>query len=214
MVALSPTRTRSPKKTSKAAPDADDHKIPHKPQPSSVLALICFRSLGMTGTVTWSTFNQIDAKLEADENLAKGLKVEGVSSFKPDSQDVGAKLNFYFKQPAFNFRVMSDLLKGPTLNADLVLGHQGFLVGGEAGYDVQKAAVTRYSASVGFNQGAHTAALTATNNFSIFAASFYNKVNDQVELGANAAWDSKSSTTVGMELAAKYKVDPTSFFKV
>lgn len=177
-------------------------------------ALICVRSLGMTGTLTWSTFNQLDAKIEADNNLAKGLKVEGVSSFMPNSQDVGAKLNVYFKQPAFHFRVLSDLLKGPTLNADVVLGQQGFLVGGEAGYDVQKAAVTRYSASVGYNHGSHTAAVTASNNFSIFSASLYNQVNKDVEIGANAAWDSKSSTTVGMELAAKYKLDPSSFMKV
>lgn len=203
-----------PRKKLKSLPNADDHKILHPVHPSSVLALISVCSLGMTGTVTWSTINQIEAKIESENNITSGLKLEGLATFKPDSQDVGTKANLYFKQPAFNFRVLSDLMKGPSLNADVVLGQQGFLVGGEAGYDVQKAAVTRYSASVAYAQASHTAAVTATNNFSIFAASIYNKVNSQTEIGMKATWDSKSSSTVGMELAAKYKLDPLSFVKV
>lgn len=184
--------------------------------PSAVRALISIYLLGMTGTLTWSTMNMIDAKVESDNNLAHGLKLEGLGSFKPDSQDMATKFNVYFKQPAFNLRVMSDLLKGPTLNADVVLGQQGFLVGGEAGYDVQKAAVTRYSASLGYSIAGSTAAVTASNNFSIYAASFYNQVNKQTEIGMKALWDSKSSSTVGMELAAKYKLvtETPSFVKV
>jgi len=209
-----PPRPGGFKKKSKAAPDADDHKILEPLKPPSVHALIHLHCLGLVGTLAWSTANILDAKVEAENNIADGLKLEGVGSFKPDSQDVGSKLNLYFKQPNFHFRVMSDLLKGPALNADLVLGSQGFLVGGEAGYDVQKAALTRYSASVGYAQGSTTSAITASNNFSIFAASVYNKVNKETEIGVKAAWDSKSSTAVGMELAAKYKVDPLSFVKV
>lgn len=171
------------------------------------------RPSGTTGTLSWSTANVLDAKIELENNIAKGLKAEAVTSFKPDTHSTAAKLNLYFKQPSFHLRAFTDLLKGPTATIDAVLGNDGFLVGGEAGYDVQKAAVTRYSAAIGYQNLSHNVAVTATNNLSIFAASYYNRVNSQVEVGARAAWDSKSSSTVGMEVAAKYIIDPLSFAK-
>lgn len=217
---LSPSRSRKRKRKEMRqkeldtdGADAEGYEIRNPSNPSSVNALIGCEILGMTGTVAWSSLNLIDAKIEADNNIAKGLKVEALAAFKPDSQDLGVKSNLYFKHGNANLRLMADLIKQST-NVDLVFGQEGFLVGGEAGYDVQKAALTRYSATVAYQQAAHTAAITATNNFSIFAASLYNKVNAETEIGIKAAWDSKSSSTVGMEFAAKYKVDPLSFVKV
>ena len=106
------------------------------------------------------------------------------------------------------------MLKGPTANVDAVLGHEGFLVGGEAAYNVQKAAITNYSAAIGYSAPEYSAAVTATNSLSVFSASYYHKVNSQVEAGAKATWDSKGSNNVGMELASKYRLDPASFAKV
>ena len=134
--------------------------------------------------------------------------------FVPSSQKFGAKFNLYFKQPNFTGRAFFDVLKGPTANVDAVLGHEGFLVGAEAAYDVQKAAITKYSAAIGYSAAEYSAAVTATNSLSVFAASYYHKVNSQVEAGAKATWDSKGSNNVGMELASKYRLDPTSFAKV
>merc|ERR1711981_1034944 len=59
-----------------------------------------------------------------------------------------------------------------------------------AGYDVQKAAL------------------------SVFSAAYYHKVNSQVEAGAKVTWDSKSGNQVGLEVASKYRLDPVSFAKV
>jgi len=196
------------------ASTTSQNKTTHTSSPSSVQALITYCRAGITGTLAWTTLNVLDAKLELDNNIAKGLKAEALTTFNPATQATGAKLNMYFKQPAFHIRAFTDLLKGPTATIDAVIGHEGFVVGGEAGYDVQKAAVTRYSAAIGYQHRVHNAAITATNNLSIFTASYYNKVNDAVEVGARAAWDSKSSSTVGMEVAAKYRIDPLSFAKV
>lgn len=79
---------------------------------------------------------------------------------------------------------------------------------------MQKAAVTKYSAAVGYTTPAYNAAITATNSLSVFSAAYYQKVNSAVEAGARATWDSKQGNTVGLELAAKYKIDPASFAKV
>ena len=176
--------------------------------------LISYQFAGLSLTQSWTTANVLSTKLELDNNFAKGLKTEALTDFVPSSQKFGAKLNLYFKQPNFNARAFFDVLKGPVANIDAVLGRDGFLVGGEAGYDVQKAAITKYSLAVGYTAAEYSAAITATSSLSVFAASYYHKVNSQAEAGAKATWDSKGSNNVGMEVAGKYRLDPTSFAKV
>ncbi|KAI1778693.1 eukaryotic porin/Tom40 [Hypoxylon cercidicola] len=171
------------------------------------------KSLGLTLTQSWNTANALDTKIELADSLAKGLKAETVFSFLPATQNKGVKLNLTFKQSAFHGRAFFDLLKGPTANVDAVIGHEGFLAGASAGYDVQKAAITGYSAAVGYLSPQYSAAVTATDNLSVFAASYYHKVNSQVEAGAKATWNSKSGNTVGLEVASKYRLDPVSFAK-
>ncbi|KAK3296796.1 outer mitochondrial membrane protein porin [Chaetomium fimeti] len=171
------------------------------------------KSNGLTLTQTWNTANTLETKVEMADNLTKGLKAEGVFAFLPATQARGAKFNLHFKQPNFHGRAFVDLLKGPTANIDAIVGHEGFLAGASAGYDVQKAKVTGYSAAVGYQALTYSAAITATDNLSVFAASYYHKVNSQVEAGSKATWNSKSGNTVGLEVAAKYRLDPVSFVK-
>jgi voltage-dependent anion channel protein 2 len=132
----------------------------------------------------------------------------------PVKSTYGGKLNLHYKQPNVHVRSFIDLFKGPVATVDLTLGHEGFLVGAEGGYDVQKAAMTKYSLAAGYSQGSYAAAITATNNLSIFSASYYHKVNAEVEAGAKATWDSAAGSNVGLEVASKYKLDPSSFAKV
>ncbi|OBT76417.1 mitochondrial outer membrane protein porin [Pseudogymnoascus sp. 05NY08] len=175
--------------------------------------LIIYRLAGLTVTQTWNTANALESKIELNDNIAKGLKAEVLGNFFPSTQAKGVKLNLHFKQPNFHTRAFFDLLKGPTANLDAVIGHDGFLVGAEAGYDVQKAAVTKYSLGLGYQQPLYTASIIASNNLSVFSASYYHKVNSQVEAGAKAIWDSKSGSNVGLEVASKYRIDPLSFTK-
>ena len=183
-------------------------------RPGNAVLLIFYQPAGLSLTQTWTTANVLSTKLELDNNIAKGLKAETLTDFVPSSQKFGAKFNLYFKQPNFNARAFFDVLKGPVANVDAVLGRDGFLVGGEAGYDVQKAAITKYSLAVGYTAAEYSAAITATSSLSVFAASYYHKVNSQAEAGAKATWDSKGNNNVGMEVAGKYRLDPTSFAKV
>ncbi|CAD6581123.1 MAG: hypothetical protein ASARMPREDX12_001466 [Alectoria sarmentosa] len=182
-------------------------------RPGNAVLLIFYQPAGLSLTQTWTTANVLSTKLELDNNIAKGLKAETLTDFVPSSQKFGAKFNLYFKQPNFNARAFFDVLKGPVANVDAVLGRDGFLVGGEAGYDVQKAAITKYSLAVGYTAAEYSAAITATSSLSVFAASYYHKVNSQAEAGAKATWDSKGNNNVGMEVAGKYRLDPTSFAK-
>ncbi|KAJ4302340.1 Mitochondrial porin [Collariella sp. IMI 366227] len=168
---------------------------------------------GLTLTQTWNTANILETKIEMADNLAKGLKAEGIFSFLPATSAPGAKCNLHFKQSNFHGRAFFDLLKGPTANIDAMVGSEGFLAGASAGYDVAKAKITGYSAAVGYHALTYSAAITATDNLSVFAASYYHKVNSQVEAGSKATWNSKSGNAVGLEVAAKYRLDPVSFVK-
>ncbi|KID99853.1 outer mitochondrial membrane protein porin, partial [Metarhizium majus ARSEF 297] len=183
-------------------------------QPDYAQLLTRYTRTGLTLTQTWNTANALDTKLEVNDTLAKGLKLEGLFNFLPATAGKGAKFNLFFKQPGFHGRAFFDLLKGPVANVDAVVGHEGFLAGASAGYDVNKAAVTAYSAAVGYAAPQYSAAITATDNLSVFAASYYHKVNSQVEAGAKATWNSKTGNAVGLEVASKYRIDPVSFAKV
>jgi len=170
---------------------------------------------GISITQSWNTANVLNTKVELVDSFTKDLKVEILNNFSPAAGNKGQKLNVHFKQPQFHSRAFLDYNPTGKITAlaDLVIGHEGFLVGGEAGYDVQKAALTKYSAAVGYSTPTYTAAVTATNSFNIFAASYYHKVNKSVEAGAKATYDAKTNTAVGIELASKYKIDPLSFAK-
>lgn len=192
----------------------------HPPDKTSctgyTMQLLMKRRTGISITQSWNTANLLSTKVELNDTLASGLKTEILNNFKPDAGNQGQKVNFLFKQNNFHGRVFGDLKASGAVSAtaDAVLSHEGFLVGGEVGYDVQKAAITKYSAAVGYTTPIYNAAITATNSLSVFSAAYYHKVNTAVEAGARATWDSKAQGAVGFELAAKYKIDPASFAKV
>lgn len=165
-------------------------------------------------TQTWTTSNSLDTKIELEDNLTKGLKAEVLTNYLPAKKSYGGKVNFIYKQPSVHTRLFTDLFKGPIATFDATVGHEGFVVGAEGGYDVGKAAITKYALAAGYSQATYAAAVTATNNLSIFSASYYHKVNSEVEAGAKATWDSNSNSNVALEVASKYKLDPSSFAKV
>ncbi|KAE8452983.1 hypothetical protein EG329_012170 [Mollisiaceae sp. DMI_Dod_QoI] len=181
--------------------------------PGKAQLLMFYRRTGLTLTQSWNTVNALDTKIELNDTITKGLKAELLTNFLPASSAKGAKLNLHFKQANFHGRAFFDLLKGPTANVDAVIGQDGFLAGASAGYDVQKAAITGYSAAIGYSAPSYTASITAASNLSVFSAAYYHKVNSQVEAGSKATWDSKAGSAVGLEVAAKYRLDALSFAK-
>lgn len=180
------------------------------------ISLLTSDRAGISITQSWNTANLLATKVELNDTFASGLKTEVLSNFNPAAGNKGQKVNFHFKQPNFHGRAFVDYSAAGAIGtiADAVVSHEGFVVGGEVGYDVQKAAITKYSAAVGYTTPLYNAAVTATNSLSVFSASYYQRVNPAVEAGARATWDSKSGSNVGLELAAKYKLDPASFAKV
>ncbi|KAK5133967.1 hypothetical protein LTR08_007087 [Meristemomyces frigidus] len=181
------------------------------------IALTLRHATGVTITQSWTTASLLDTKVELADVLAPGAKVDVQNLWNPSKPASAAqKLNLAFKNANVHSRAFLNYGQATgNIDAvvDVVAGHEGFLVGGEAAYDVQKAAITRYGASVAYATPSYTAALTGAQNMSVIAASYYQKVNSSVEVGAKAGYDVQAQKASGLELASKYKLDPLSFAK-
>ena len=95
-----------------------------------------------------------------------------------------------------NYSADSDRPQGPTFTADTVFGRNGFLVGAEAQYNLNKGAVTRYATALAYSAPEYAVALHGLNNLHTFAASYFHRVNSDVEAGAKAIYDTKASPNV------------------
>lgn len=172
---------------------------------------------GVTITQSWTTASLLDTKVELADVVAPGAKIDLQNLWNPSKPNSAAqKLTLAFKSPTVHSRAFINYAAGTgNIDAvmDVVAGHEGFLVGGEAAYDVQKGAVTRYGLGLAYQTASYTAALHGSQNLSVIAASFYQKVNSTVEVGAKAGYDVQASKPSGMELASKYKLDSLTFAK-
>lgn len=183
---------------------------------ASVEGKYSYKPQGITVTQGWTTAALLDTKVEFADFLNQPVKLELQNLFNPNVPSKGAqKLNVAFKQSNLNARAFLDRSASGNISAviDAVVGHEGFVAGAEAGYDVQKAAITRYSAALGYQHPSFSASLVGVQNLSVVAASYYQKVNSSVEAGAKATYALQGSNTVGLELASKYKLDTVSFAK-
>ncbi|KAI9004740.1 eukaryotic porin/Tom40 [Gaertneriomyces semiglobifer] len=168
---------------------------------------------GVTFTESWTTSNVLGAQLELDNTLAKGLKLDFNASLLPAKGTKNAKAGVEYKQDYIFTRSSVDLFKGPTLHGDAVVGQNGFLAGGEAAYDVSDARVTKYNLAFGYLNREYAVALHATNALSTFAASYYHRVNKDVEAGARATWIKSADNNVRVEVGSKYILDNDAFLK-
>ena len=189
-------------------------------QPSGIsrLGLTLRTPIGVTITQSWTTSSLLDTKVELADLVAPGAKIDLQNLWNPSKANSAAqKINLAFKNPNVHSRAFINYAAASgNIDAvvDVVAGHEGFLVGGEAAYDVQKAAITRYGLGLSYQAPSYTASLHGLQNLSVVAASFYQKVNSSVEVGAKAGYDVQAQKASGLELASKYKLDPLSFAKV
>ncbi|KAI0916854.1 hypothetical protein AcW1_007810 [Taiwanofungus camphoratus] len=169
---------------------------------------------GVVFTQGWTTSNTLRTQLELENQIAKGLKIDLNTALTPDSGAKTALLTSIYKQPGLHSRAFLDLFKGPTFTADTVLGRDGFLVGAEASYNVTEGKITRYATAVGFSAPEYAVTLHGLGNMSTFAASYYHRVNPDVEAGAKAIYDTKATTAgVSLEVGAKAYLDTAAFVK-
>ncbi|KAK4686929.1 voltage-dependent anion channel protein 2, partial [Tremellales sp. Uapishka_1] len=172
-------------------------------------------SRGLTFTQAWTTTNLLKTQVELENQIAKGLKIDVASVLNPAKGSKSVIVNGAFKQPSLHSRASLDLFKGPSVSVDTVVGRDGFLVGGEVGYDVGTGAISRYSAGVGYSAPEYAITIHALQNLSTFSASYYHKVSKDVEVASKAVYNTKSTTgDVGVEVGLKHYLDNSSFYKI
>lgn len=152
--------------------------------------------------------------IELENQIAKGLKLELITTLVPDKQAKNAVISSTYKQPGLHTKQTVDVFKGPQVTADAVLGRDGFLLGAEATYDVKAGLLSRYNLAAGFHAPEYAVTLHANNNLSLYMASYYHRVNPDIETSARATYDTKGPTSVvNLEVGTKTYLDNAAFVK-
>jgi len=169
---------------------------------------------GLTITQAWTTSNVLRSQVEIDNQIAKGVKLDLNTSLHPDKGNKTALLNAVYKQSGVHTRAALDIFKGPVFTADTVVGRDGMLLGAEAGYNVTDGSLTKFAVALGYNQPDYAVTLHGLNSLNTFSASYYHRVSADVEAGAKAIYDNKSTHGgVALELGTKAYLDQASFIK-
>ncbi|KAI8973620.1 eukaryotic porin/Tom40 [Mycotypha africana] len=167
---------------------------------------------GITLTEAWTTSNVLNGKVELENNLAKGLKLELLTSLLPSVNERAAKINAIYKKPNVHTVATLDVFK-TNFNVNTVFSQRGYLVGTEVAYNILDGKIGRYNAAVGYAAAEHGVAFHLTNNLTNISASYYHHVNSDLEASGRATWDSKGANAVALEVGAKLKLDSTAFVK-
>ncbi|KAG5458031.1 MAG: eukaryotic porin/Tom40 [Olpidium bornovanus] len=117
---------------------------------------------GITFTESWDTANVLTGEVELVNTLARGLKLAVNASLLPAVGKKNAKVIAEYKQSNVHTRANLDLFKGPTFAGDAVVGHDGFLLGGDIAYDILDGRITRYNAALGYSVPEYSVALHAS----------------------------------------------------
>ncbi|KAJ1648779.1 Mitochondrial porin [Dispira simplex] len=169
---------------------------------------------GLTFTHSWTTDNVLTTEVEVLNQAAKGLKLNVSGSLLPTSGQKNAKVTLEYRQTNVTSKSLVDLFKGPTFNTDVVVGRDGFLLGGEVGYDLLNSKVTKTNLALGYTGPDYAIALHGLSGLNIYTASFYHRVNSDVQAGAKAVFDTQTATKpIALEVGTKYFLDPFSFVK-
>lgn len=166
-------------------------------------------------TQGWTTANKLNSKLELEDQFAKGLKLEISTAFEPASTGRAAKLGLLYKRPMFHGRTYLDLSAkaGPVLTTDAVVSHEGYFFGAEGSYDIQAGDIKKYSLGLGYATPLVGVAIQSSNKLSLYTASYYHRVNSNVEASGRVTWDSNAGDKVLAEVGGKYTLDRLSSAK-
>lgn len=88
------------------------------------------------------------------------------------------------------------------------------MLGTEATYDVKEGKLTRYNLAAGFHAPEYAVTLHALGNLSQYSASYYHRVNPDIETSARATYDTKGpASQVNLEVGTKTYLDNAAFVK-
>ena len=139
-----------------------------------------------------------------------GLKFDIVGTLQPEKGTKHATVTSIYRQPGFHGRALVDAFNGPSVTTDAVFGRDGFLAGFDVAVDAQGKPKS-YSAAVGFSAPEYSVTLKALSALTAFQASYYHRVNRDVEAGAIATYKTSNPGNVDLQVGAKTYLDAAAF---
>lgn len=142
--------------------------------------------------------------------LPTGLKFDIVGTLQPEKGTKHATVTSIYRQPGFHGRALVDAFNGPSVTTDAVFGRDGFLAGFDVAVDAQGKPKT-YSAALGYSAPEYSVTLKALSALTAFQASYYHRVNRDVEAGAIATYKTSTPGAVDLQVGAKTYLDAAAF---
>jgi len=168
---------------------------------------------GVSFTESWSSNNVLSSTIELFNTLSPGLKLEFNGSFNPSNGNKGTKVTAEYRKNGLFSRCNIDLFKGPVVNSDFCINQRGLLIGAETAYNLRESKLIRYNLGVGYNTPEYSLALQAFEGFNTYTASYFHRVNEQVEAGTKATWNKSSAGPVNIEFGTRYILNRDAFVK-
>ncbi|XP_049826269.1 voltage-dependent anion-selective channel-like isoform X2 [Aethina tumida] len=191
----------------------------------------------VTFTERWTTDNNLFTEVSAQDYFLNGLKTAGNVTFQPPTGAVKGQIKLAYNQEKVALNADFDVDKDkPLINAAAVVGHQGWLAGYQAAFDVNDVKLTKNNFALGFQTTDFTIHTSvecpmpsdsdgtddggenenenddgndgdgSSSDGQIFKGSFYQKISPKLESAVQIAWKSDNQETQ-FGLGTSYIID-------
>jgi len=161
---------------------------------------------GVTLKEKWTTDNQLNTEITAEDCISKGLKLSANINFAPQTGKKNAVMSAGFKGESFNTSTDLDYNGGsPLVSASVVLAHQGWLAGAQLGFDASKNNLTKSNFAMGYTQNDFVLH-SNVNDGKVFGASVFHKVRPDLQVGFSMNWNQGNQASQ-LGLGGVYIVD-------
>lgn len=171
------------------------------------------KEYGLTFCEKWNTENTLGTEVTIADKLLNGLTLGYSCTFSPHTGARTGKLtsSYLHENVAASADFDLSLSGGPVVNAQAVVGYQGWLAGYQASFDTQRNKLTSNNFSLGYT-ASDFSLHTSVDNGRDFHGSIYHKVKPGLQGAINLAWSSTNNVTQ-FGLATKYELDKEAFIR-
>ncbi|CAH0564091.1 unnamed protein product [Brassicogethes aeneus] len=149
----------------------------------------------VTFTERWTTDNNLFTEVCVADYFVTGLKTSGNVTFSPPTGETKGTVKTAFCQEKVAINADFNISKDkPIINAAAVVGHQGWLAGYQAAFDVNDIKLTKNNFALGF-QTSDFVLNTSVMDGQVFRGSFYQKLSPKLETAVQIAWKSDNQET-------------------
>ncbi|KAJ8930247.1 hypothetical protein NQ314_016975 [Rhamnusium bicolor] len=170
------------------------------------------KEYGVTFSEKWNTDNTLGTEVAIQDQPCAGFKLSGNVNFSPQTgnKSGGLKTAYLNERVAVNADLNLDS-NSTVIKASTVVGHQGWLAGYQAAFDIPNSKLTKSNFALGFATTDFVLHTSVENDADSedgqeFGGSIYQKVSPKLESAIQLAWSAGSNNTK-FGIGAKYDLD-------